>query len=60
MARGSQGSSSSYTGAHVTFVRKAHPLALAALGYVLITLAYTWPLPRHILHGVALRERADP
>lgn len=44
---------------HVTLVRKAHPLALAALGYVLFTLAYTWPLPRHILHGVA-HDPGDP
>jgi hypothetical protein len=43
----------------VTLVRKAHPLALAALGYLLITLAYTWPLPRHILHGVA-HDAGDP
>jgi len=43
----------------VTFVRKAHPLALATLGYVSLTLAYTWPLPRHILHGVA-HDAGDP
>jgi hypothetical protein len=43
----------------VTFDRKAHPLALAMLGYIVITLAYTWPLPRHLLHGVA-HDLYDP
>lgn len=43
----------------MTLVRKAHPIALAALGYVLLTLAYSWPLPRHILHGVA-HDPGDP
>jgi hypothetical protein len=40
-------------------VRKAHPLALATLGYVALTLAYTWPLPRHLLSGVA-HDAGDP
>jgi F5/8 type C domain len=44
---------------YVTSVRKAHPVALATLGYVLLTLAYSWPLPRHILHGVA-HDPGDP
>jgi hypothetical protein len=43
----------------VTLVRKAHPVALAAFAYVLLTLAYSWPLPRHILHGVA-HDPGDP
>jgi hypothetical protein len=43
----------------VTLVRKTPPLALAVLGYVVLTLAYTWPLPRHILHGVA-HDPGDP
>jgi len=43
----------------VTLVRKAQPLALATLGYLVLTLAYTWPLPRHILHGVA-HDNGDP
>jgi hypothetical protein len=43
----------------VTPVRKAHPVALATLGYLVLTLAYTWPLPRHILHGVA-HDAGDP
>ena len=43
----------------MTLVRKAPPLALAALGYVALTVAYTWPLPRHILHGVA-HDAGDP
>jgi F5/8 type C domain len=43
----------------VTSVRKTRPLALATLGYVLLTLAYTWPLPRHVLHGVA-HDAGDP
>ena len=43
----------------MTFVRKAPPLAVATLGYVALTLAYTWPLPRHILHGVA-HDAGDP
>jgi hypothetical protein len=43
----------------VTLVRKAPPLALAAFGYIVLTLAYTWPLPRHILHGVA-HDPGDP
>ena len=44
---------------YVTRVRYAPPLALAALGYLVITIAYTWPLPRHILHGVA-HDAGDP
>jgi hypothetical protein len=43
----------------VTFVRKAPPLALATLGYAALTLAYTWPLPRHLLDGVA-HDAGDP
>jgi hypothetical protein len=43
----------------VTLVRKAHPLALATLGYVALTLAYSWPLPRHLWHGVA-PDPGDP
>jgi hypothetical protein len=43
----------------VTSFRKAHPVALATLGYVLLTLAYFWPLPRHLLHGVA-HDPGDP
>jgi len=43
----------------VTLVRKAPPLALALLGYVALTVAYTWPLPRHIVHGVA-HDAGDP
>src|SRR5262249_54051034 len=44
---------------HVPSVRKAHPVALATLGFVLLTLAYSWPLPRHVLHGVA-HDPGDP
>jgi hypothetical protein len=47
-----------HPGIEVTF-RKPHPLALAALGYIALTVAYTWPLPRHILHGVA-HDAGDP
>lgn len=43
----------------MTLVRKAPPIALATLGYIALTLAYTWPLPRHILHGVA-HDAGDP
>ncbi len=43
----------------MTLARKAHPLALATLGYVAITIAYTWPLPRHVLDGVA-HDAGDP
>jgi hypothetical protein len=43
----------------VTRARNAPPLALAALGYLVVTIAYTWPLPRHILHGVA-HDAGDP
>ena len=43
----------------MTAVRKAPPLVLATIGYVALTLAYTWPLPRHILHGVA-HDAGDP
>lgn len=43
----------------MTLVRKAHPVALATLGYVALTLAYSWPLPRHIWHGVA-HDPFDP
>jgi len=43
----------------VSPVRKAHPLVLAALGYVALTAAYTWPLPRHVWHGV-VHDAGDP
>ncbi len=43
----------------MTLVRKTHPVALATLGFVVLTLAYSWPLPRHILHGVA-HDAGDP
>jgi hypothetical protein len=43
----------------VTLVRKAPPLALATLAYLVLALVYTWPLPRHILHGVA-HDAGDP
>ena len=43
----------------MTLLRKTHPLALATLGYLVLTLAYTWPLPRHVLHGVA-HDTGDP
>jgi hypothetical protein len=43
----------------VTLVRKAHPVALATLAYAAITLAYSWPLPRHVWHGVA-HDPYDP
>ena len=43
----------------MTFLRKTPPLVLAALGYAALTLAYTWPLPRHIWHGVA-HDPGDP
>lgn len=38
--------------------RKAHPLALATLGYAALTLAYSWPLPRHVWHG-AVHDLGD-
>jgi hypothetical protein len=44
---------------HVTLVRKAPPLVLATLGYLALTLAYSWPLPRHVWHGVA-HDPGDP
>jgi len=40
-------------------VRKAHPLVLATLGFVALTIAYSWPLPRHVWHGVA-HDPGDP
>ena len=43
----------------MTAVRKTSPLVLATLGYVALTVAYTWPLPRHVLHGVA-HDAGDP
>ncbi len=39
--------------------RKTHPVVLAALGYIALTLAYTWPLPRHLFDGVA-HDLGDP
>jgi len=43
----------------VTFARKTPPLLLATIGYLFLTLAYTWPLPRHVIHGVA-HDAGDP
>ena len=43
----------------MTFVRKTPAVVLAALGYVALTLAYSWPLPRHVWHGVA-HDPYDP
>ena len=43
----------------MTLVRKTHPVALATFCYIALTLAYSWPLPRHLLHGVA-HDPYDP
>jgi F5/8 type C domain len=37
----------------------ARPVALAALAYTLLAIAYTWPLGRNLTHGVA-HDAGDP
>ena len=41
------------------FARRPHPVVYAALGYIALTLAYAWPLPRHLFDGVA-HDLGDP
>ena len=41
------------------FARRPHPVVFAALGYIALTLAYAWPLPRHLFDGVA-HDLGDP
>jgi hypothetical protein len=40
-------------------ISNARAVAFAALGYIVLTIAYTWPLPLHLMHGVA-HDPGDP
>ena len=40
-------------------ISNARAIALAAAAYLLLTIAYTWPLPVHLMHGVA-HDPGDP
>lgn len=43
----------------VILSRRPRPVPLVALGYIALTLAYTWPLPRHLFDGVP-HDVGDP
>ena len=43
----------------VILSRSPRPVPLVALGYIALTLAYTWPLPRHLFDGVP-HDLGDP
>jgi hypothetical protein len=43
----------------MTMRRHARAVALASLAYLVLTLAYTWPLPAHLAHGIA-HDPYDP
>ena len=43
----------------VILSRRPRPVPLVALGYIALTLAYTWPLPRHLFDGVP-HDLGDP
>jgi len=40
-------------------ISNARAVALAALAYTVLTIAYSWPLPLHLMHGVA-HDPGDP
>lgn len=40
-------------------ISNARAVALAAAAYLLLTIAYAWPLPVHLMHGVA-HDPGDP
>jgi hypothetical protein len=43
----------------VTIPRHSKTVALATLAYVILTLAYSWPLPANLVHGIA-HDPYDP
>ena len=43
----------------MTMTRNVRAVGLASLAYVLLTIAYSWPLPINLMHGVA-HDSGDP
>jgi len=43
----------------MTMTRNVRAVGLASLAYVLLTIAYSWPLPINLMHGIA-HDSGDP